>query len=62
MKFSPISGILLLAVGVAVLFTMKTATLGIILIVAGAGTLVAALILRNRRPGDDNQRGMTGIN
>lgn len=60
MKFSPISGVVMLAAGIILLFTMHTITLGLILAIGGAGTLIAALIIRRQRPGGYSGDGITG--
>jgi len=62
MKFTPIVGIVLLAAGIITLLALHTTPAGLILILAGAGTLLASIFRRHGRPGDYNKSGITGIN
>jgi ABC-type Mn2+/Zn2+ transport system permease subunit len=62
MKFTAITGIILVAAGILALFTADSSTVGLILVVAGAITLIAALFRRHGRPGDYKNSGITGIN
>jgi uncharacterized membrane protein HdeD (DUF308 family) len=62
MKFTAITGIILVAAGILAFFTADSATVGLILVIAGAITLVTAVFRRHSRPGDYNRSGVTGIN